>query len=282
MHDTGTMINTKLTYFGTNTIVIEKGTTKLIIDPHFSRPGAMHMLSKIGPNIERVADGFCALQITKLDAVLLTHTHYDHAMDVPEILHQVGGTLYGSTSAMNLMEEELLVTSRAQVVTMGKTYRIGNFQVVFHPSRHIAFPPPLNWIIRNQYQIEHPLVPPAWFWHYQSGEVYAIQIDRTLIFGSAACVPDAYQGLEIQTVVLGIGGLGGKSHAYLEQLYQHTVLGSGARNVWLSHWDNFFTPGHRGVVPMGFARRIIRRIVNLGNYYGQSVNVLPYGRPIQF
>ena len=111
MHDTGTMINTKLTYFRTNTIVIEKRTTKLIIDPHFYRPGAMHMLSKIGPNIERVADGFCALQITKLDAVLLTHIHYDHAMDVPEILHQVGGTLYGSTSAMNLMEEELLVPS---------------------------------------------------------------------------------------------------------------------------------------------------------------------------
>ncbi|MEA3327761.1 MAG: MBL fold metallo-hydrolase [Chloroflexota bacterium] len=281
MYEIEHMIETQLTYFGTNTLIIKKGTTKLLIDPHFSRPGVMRMLSKIAPNQGRVADGLSAAKITNLDAVLLTHTHYDHAMDVPEIFNQVGGTMYGSPSALNLLQGGELPPSLAHVVKMGKTYQTGNFQVVFHPSRHLAFPLPLNWLLPNRGQIAQPLIPPAWFWRYQSGEVYAIQIDRMLIFGSAACISGAYHGLEIQTVVLGIGGLAIKTHAYIDQLYQHTVLASGARNVWLSHWDNFFNTGHNGITPMGFTRRTIQQIKKLGNHYGQSVSVLPYGKTIQ-
>ena len=190
------MSDTQLTYYGTNTLLIKKGKTKLLIDPHFSRPGLMHLLSKIGPDQRRIADGLGAAKIMNLEAVLLTHTHYDHAMDVPEVLNQVGGTLYGSASAINLLHKSARIPSRVKIAALGKSYPIGNSQVVFHPARHIALPWPLSRLLRNRGRIEQPLFPSVWFWRYQCGEVYAIQIDRTLIFGSAACIPGAYRDLD--------------------------------------------------------------------------------------
>ena len=270
----------QLTFLGTNSLVFKKGDTSLMVDPHFSRPSFFSLAGKIEPDSTQISAGLKAAGFEILNAVLLTHTHYDHAMDAALVVQQAGGNLYGSHSAGNLAVGAGLQPKDYQIVTPGDHLDLGDFQVGFLPSRHIAFPPPLRWLLPQDGTIHHPLSSPAWFWDYHCGEVFAIQIDHVLVFGSAACEPGAYAGLDIHTVVLGIGGLETRSRAYLKQLYEETILKTSAKRVLLSHWDNFFQPLEKGCVRLEWAGKTIRELESLGDQFGQRIQVLPYGEAV--
>ena len=270
----------KITYLGTNTLLFSKGDSALLVDPHFTRPSTLRLLGKIRPDPQAISIHLTRAGIHDLDGILLTHTHYDHALDAAEVLRQTGGALYGSESALNLaLGTDLDETSLVQV-TPRQGYPIGAFQVSFHPSAHVSFPVPLGWLMPKSGQITQPLRPPARFWHYQCGKTFAIQVEHILIFGSAGFVDGAYQNLEIETVVLGIGGLDMKPKTYLHQLYREAVLRPGANQVLLSHWDNFFHPLDGTPRPMCFARRSIDRVRELGARYGQTIQLLEIGKPL--
>jgi hypothetical protein len=129
-------------------------------------------------------------------------------------------------------------------------------------------------------QIPQPMQPPAWFWEYQCGTVYAIQVDQVLIFGSAGFELGAYRDVEVKCVVMGIGGLDLMPLTYLDRLYQETVLPTGAKQVYLSHWDNFFRPLRQDARPHILARRSIGRLKRLGARYGQTVHRLQIRKTI--
>lgn len=262
----------ELTYLGTNTLLLTKSGSSLLVDPHFTRPGLLSLLSRIRPDPQAVEAGLDS--IDHLDTVLLTHTHYDHALDASEVVHQTGARVYTSESGANLARGFPLDDTSYVTVKPSAAYAIGAFQVSFHPSRHIPFPAPFGWLMPNTGQISLPMRAPARFWRYRCGTVYAIQVDRMLIFGSAGCEPGAYHDVEVECVVMGIGGLDLMPMAYLDRLYQETVLPSGAQQVYLSHWDNFFHPLDQGAHPHFLSRRSIDRLKALGARYGQTVSLL--------
>jgi hypothetical protein len=218
--------------------------------------------------------------VKSLDGVLLTHTHYDHALDAVEVAKQTGAVLYGSSSAKMLAQGERLDNSRIFEVTTGEEIAIGDFRVRFLYSRHIQFPAPFRWFMSDDEAISRPLKPPAWFWQYRCGQAYAILVDKMLVFGSANFVPGANLGLDVKTVILGIGGLGLKSRGHLENLYTDAVLSTGAKKVLISHWDNFFRSVGGGLKPLGASKRIFNRLVQFGHDHGQQVSLLQYGVPI--
>lgn len=268
----------KITYLGTNTLLFSKDQTALLIDPHFTRPGLAHLLGKIRPDPEKTAESLARFEIRKVAGILLTHTHYDHALDAVEVIRQVGGNLYGSASAVHLAQGAGLDAEACVQVTPRQPFYVSQFRVCFHPSKHVPFPPPLGWIMPVEGEIRRAFSPPAWFWNYQTGHTFAIQVDQTLVFGSAGFVTDAYQNLDIKTVILGVGGLDLKPPRYIDSLYSETVLAPGARQVFLSHWDNFFRPADQPLRPMRFSRRSLAKISALGARYGQTVHQLEYGR----
>lgn len=270
----------KLIYLGTNTLVFRKDQSALLVDPHFTRPGLLALLRRLHPDPKRVAAGLGTARISRLDAVLLTHTHYDHALDLPEIVRTAGGQVFGSESAANILRGSGMRSDAFHRVMPGEAYLIGNATVRFHPAQHISFPPPLSWLMPENGAITAPLQPPGYFWAYRCGAVYAIQIDQVLVFGSAGFVPGAYAGLDVQDVVLGVGGLATKPAAYLRQFYQESVLSVGAKRVWLSHWDHFFLPVQRGLRHLALSGRTVRRIQALGKHYGQDVKELQFGQAV--
>ena len=273
-------METSLTFYGTNTLVLSRGESTLLIDPHFTRPSLWQLTRKIEPDRRKIADVLFTLQLDHLDGVLLTHTHYDHALDAAEVIRQAGGMLFGSEFACRLAHRAGLDEQQVKRVSIGQHLRIGAFEITIHPSLHLPFPPPMRWLSADGQTINHPINLPAYFWEYASGEVFAIQVDNTLIFGSAGFKPGAYRDLKVDHVVLAVGGLGMRPIAYLETLYQEVVAASGASQVLLSHWDNFFRPLQTPLITLGRSEKTIQRIHSLGDFHGQVVKPLKLDKPV--
>ena len=84
-------------------LLFSDGETQWMTDGWFSRPGPLRiLLGKIGPDLQAIDRGLAANEVLELDAVLPLHSHYDHAMDAPEVAKRTGALLLGSESTANI------------------------------------------------------------------------------------------------------------------------------------------------------------------------------------
>ena len=73
-------------FTGTSTLLFSDGETSWMVDGWFSRPGPLDLLfGTIGPDLEAIERGLAANRVSSLDVVFPVHSHYDHAMDAPEV-----------------------------------------------------------------------------------------------------------------------------------------------------------------------------------------------------
>jgi L-ascorbate metabolism protein UlaG (beta-lactamase superfamily) len=121
-------------FLGAATLLIEDGETHLLTDGFFTRPALLRvLLGKIKPRSETIAAGLSRAGITRLDAVLVGHSHYDHAMDSPEVARRTGAVVVGSQSTANIARGWGLPESQIRVQP-GQALLLGAFRVTFIPS----------------------------------------------------------------------------------------------------------------------------------------------------
>src|SRR5215213_6906154 len=84
----------RVTYLGVNGYQFEADGHALLIDPYFTRAGlwAVATGATISPKIDRVRAGLAHVR-PRVDAVLITHGHFDHLLDVPLVLEKTGAKL---------------------------------------------------------------------------------------------------------------------------------------------------------------------------------------------
>src|SRR3981081_3649326 len=71
-----------VTWLGVSTLLIDDGTSAVMTDGFFSRPGLGRVgVGKISPSPARVDGCLARLGVTRLAAVVPVHTHFDHALD---------------------------------------------------------------------------------------------------------------------------------------------------------------------------------------------------------
>ena len=226
-------------FLGATTLLIGDGETRLLTDGFFTRPGTLRvLLGRIAPQPETIAAGLSHAGVTRLDAVLVGHSHYDHAMDAPEVCRQTGARLYGSTSTANIARGWRLPAEQVCAVQPGKPLAVGAFQVTFIPSRHAA---PLHY----PGEIGAPLVPPARAGAYREGGTFAILIEHPsgslLVHESAAFLPGELAGVSAGTAFVSVASLSRRSEVR-EAYFREVVLAVGARLVCPIHHDFFFAP----------------------------------------
>lgn len=242
-----------VTWAGVTTLLVNDGTSAIMTDGFFSRPGLLTVgTRKLSPSLPRIEGSLTRLGVERLDAVLPVHTHFDHAMDSAVVAGRTGATLVGGTSATHLgrgagMPENTLVN-----VTPGEPVSLGTFDVTLVIGDHC--PPD-----RFPGTIDAPVVPPVKASAYRCGESWSTVIyhrpsgRRLLVVGSAGFVPGALTGQQADVVYLGIGQLGLQPERYLLDYWQEAVRAVGARRVVLIHWDDFFRPLHAPLRALPFA-----------------------------
>ncbi|MGQ3073165.1 MAG: MBL fold metallo-hydrolase [Ferrovibrionaceae bacterium] len=236
------------TFLGVTTVLFDDGETAILTDGFFSRPGPLKLLTKVEPAREVIAAHLHHAGITKLAAVIVSHSNYDHVMDAPEIARVTGATLIGSESTANVGRGWGLPENQIYVPKPGEVMRFGQFQVRLLPSAHV---PGGRWAIG---EIKSPLHPPAAVSDYRDGGTYALVIGhggRTMVVNaSAGFMPGALKDVRADVVFLGIGTLGRESSDYQENYWREVVAAIQARRVIPVHWDNFTIPLDRPMVPL--------------------------------
>ena len=238
----------RVTFLGVATLLIEDGETALMTDGFFTRPGKMAtFFGTVSPDRALIAATLKRAAVDRLAAVMVVHSHYDHAMDSPEVARLTGATVLGSASTANIARGWKLPEQQIRIVEPGTPMRFGAFTVTMVPSRHFPHGMAMG-------EITAPLVPPVRATDYLEGGSYSVLIEHPLgsllIQGSAGWVDGALKGRHADVVLLGIGALGSKDTEYREGYYREIVDAVGPRCVIPIHYDDFTLPLDQPLKPM--------------------------------
>ena len=180
-----------------------EGTT-ILIDPYVTRRPVGDLLRRKVWHSDPV---LLDRHVPKADAILLGHTHFDHALDTPAVARRDGATVYGGTSAAHLMGLHGLA-GQAVTVEAHQTYEIGPFEVTFVPSVHSKLVLGLKVPNGGELTCEHldGLTSQA----YCCGQVWAIHIavaGATIYHqGSADLLDDEIRHSDVDVFLCGIAG----------------------------------------------------------------------------
>jgi L-ascorbate metabolism protein UlaG (beta-lactamase superfamily) len=130
----------RVTYLGTNGYQFEFDGHALLVDPYFSRVDLLSVAlgSRLQPDMPRVAQGMRHLA-PKVNAILITHGHFDHLLDVPVVMSKTQAHLVASASAVDLVRrlpDAGVSPRRCDVVAAGDVRRIGPWQIRVLPATH--------------------------------------------------------------------------------------------------------------------------------------------------
>src|SRR5205085_11521675 len=91
----------RVTYLGTNGYQLETQGHSLLVDPYFSRISLPRAALgwPVRPNQTEIEEALRRLG-THPDAVLVTHGHFDHLLDVPVVMERTGAHLLASRTAV--------------------------------------------------------------------------------------------------------------------------------------------------------------------------------------
>ena len=240
------------TFLGTTSILISDGKTSILTDGFFTRPQLTELVfSKIAPDKEKIKIALQKAGIQRLAAVIPIHSHHDHAMDAPEVAKLTGAMLLGSTSTANIGRGAGLPESQIQVAEPGVALRFGDFTVTLLESKHLAVASVMAKLTGIGETIETHLATPCHFTQYKEGKSYSVFIahplGNTLIHGSAGYLKDSLQGLQADTIFLGIAGVSSLSEREQSMYLRETVETVGAKRIIPIHWDDFMQGYEQGL-----------------------------------
>jgi L-ascorbate metabolism protein UlaG (beta-lactamase superfamily) len=121
-------------WLGVAGIELRANGQTLLIDPFLTRFPVWRMwIGRIRPDRERIAE-----EIPRCDFVLVTHAHWDHLMDVPEVVRNTDARALGSPHTCRLLAAHGIEARRIQEIGAGDELNLGEFQVEVLPAEHLT------------------------------------------------------------------------------------------------------------------------------------------------
>ena len=278
-----------LTWGGANTLFLKNGNSSLLIDPYFSRLAGVLSLPffyrRFRSDTNSIGRGLQLLGITKADAILLTHTHIDHALDVETILRTTRTPLLYTPPLLYHKLHGKSVPFTCRLLSDDLAFTAGSFAIRVTKGSHMPFPLPTaeaeHWL--NRHQGRWGKLRFAWQW--TADAAYCFQITtagrKLFVMGSAGLPDTSLQGKTADILILSVGGLDLLSRSYCEHLLEETVDILHPEAVWLSHWDDFTRPLSEPVGWLKHAHRVVDYIIARNRARGVPTYLLPPGKAVK-
>lgn len=261
----------RVTYLGTNGYQFEFKGHALLVDPYFSRVDLLSVAlgSRIQPNASRINDGLRQLAQTdvrssasrrhgikresrvnaehqtspNIDAILVTHGHFDHLLDVQAVMAKTRARLIASASSVNLVRRlPGAGPSSGDAVKPGDIRRIGPWKIRVLSATHdrlfgkVPFDQPHSQMGPPQRAADWTCGEPLAFLIEGNGQRIYIDSGGTL----TQLPPNESGSRRIDLAILGMALP--DSRARLSRALAHLQ----PRYVLPSHQDDFFRPLRAG------------------------------------
>jgi L-ascorbate metabolism protein UlaG (beta-lactamase superfamily) len=264
-HDVDLPDGLELQWLGTAGFRLSYQGTTVLIDPYVSRASLGDVVRQ---RALRSDGGLVDVVLPHADAVLVGHTHFDHAVDVPHLATAHGCTVYGSSSVQHLLGLHGLA-DRAVVVEPRRRYEIGPFTVSFTPSVHSKLLAGLR--VPAEGELTCDSLDHLGAGAYRCGQVWGITIEvaGTTLYhqGSADLLDDEVTTRGVDGLLCGIAG-----RLYSERFTERILRAVDPALVVAHHHDDFCRPV---TGPMGFSFN-----VNLGGFVEEVARAAP-GLPVR-
>jgi len=204
----------------------------LAIDPYFTRiPFWRQWIGRIEPDRALVRE-----KIPVCRHVLVTHAHWDHLMDVPEVANSTGASVYGSANTCQLLRLLGVPGERVHEIRSGDSLNLGPFKVKVLPSEHMKVP----WFSPGP--ITQDLRPPLRARDYRMDSCFSflISVGNRVLLTDPGERPDPVATADILLV-----------SPYHDNAYLRSLLPRVNPKVVIpNHWDDLWRPLSKPVRPM--------------------------------
>ena len=208
-------------WLGTAGVTIRAGAQVLAIDPFFTRPTIPSLLRPLISDEKLVAE-----KLPECNFVLVTHSHYDHLMDVPAVLHHTGATAFGSSNTCRLLRLLGSPASQVHELQVGDQLSMGNFKAAVIPGQHSPIPFARVFNGRLSPNLQAPLRVQDYRMDVCFGYFITVMGVHLQICAAEPKSADVVFAVAQET----------------EQFYQKLLQGSTPRVFVPIHWDNFTRP----------------------------------------
>ncbi len=240
-------------YLGVSGYEFNDGKTVVVTDPAFTRPTALGLLG--GPLRPDPALG--ELWCPAADYILISHAHYDHAVDAPGVALRTGATVVGTRSALNLARSRGVPESKLIEAVPGAELKLGTFKVRIAAARHSELFGREDLMVG----VIPPDAGPLWFWQYrQDGSLsFRLEAGGASVWHHPSAVYEKGDlgGIPADTLIMGVAGLD-----WTKERAAVLLAEAAPKRVLPTHYDNFFQPLGKGlallhIVDIQGARRAV-------------------------
>lgn len=216
----------------------------LLVDPFLTRPSLWDVLLKpLRTDISLVRR-----EIAEASTILITHAHYDHLLDTPEIVHQTNASVYGSENVIKLLRAAGVPQENCYLIQSGDRLNAGVFQIEVIEGKHLPMP------FFAPTQLPATIPPPRRVWDYHMDRCFSFFLSNTALTILIWHSVEAKGAVPAQILIIDSE----IPFSAFEQLIRRVKPG------WVIpiHWDDFFLPLSAPLKP--FFRPPEKKTLHLG------------------
>ena len=223
----------ELTWLGTAGFRIKAGSTTILIDPYLSRNEMARPQQPLNP--PDIDDG---------DLIFISHGHFDHIMDIPEIVSKTEAKIYCGAGIDDTLIQKGVNQDLIQCIkTDGEEFEFNGLMAQAFYSRHVIFDRRLLFKTLARINLRLPRYLPL-LREYPEGQVlsWRFKIEDKVLhhFGSGGSTSEELDQLGRQPTDILLVPLQG--HTHIAKIALEYVRALQPKIVIPHHQDNFYPP----------------------------------------